>query len=282
MRPRLLDLFCGAGGAAMGYHLAGFEVVGVDIEPQPRYPFTFVEADAMMFPLDGFDAVHASPPCTDHTELAFGKLGKREAHGTGWMLPASLARLAASGLPYVVENVPRAEMPGAFTLCGRSFGIARLKRHRKFVTNFAVMVPPCACSRKVRPLGVYGDLSKNDRSMGRRNPDGYERMRAGVDTARGLLGCPWMDAKELSQAIPPVYCEFIGEQLLSWLRADGGHSVDSSRERSIGSAASLGRRTDSRPNTDDLAGSESSGYSHRSGFVVTGACWSASSTDRGE
>jgi DNA (cytosine-5)-methyltransferase 1 len=214
---RLLDLFCGAGGAGMGYHQAGFEVVGVDIEPQPRYPFEFHKADAMTFPLDGFDAVHASPPCQDHTELAFGKLGRREAHGTGWMLPATTDRLGVSGLPYVIENVPRAHLPGAFILCGRSFGIERLKRHRKFLVNFPILVPPCACSRKVKPLGVYGDMSKNDRSMGRHNPDGYQRMRAGVDTARRLLDCPWMEAAELSQAIPPVYTRFIGEQLLAHL-----------------------------------------------------------------
>lgn len=218
-RPLLLDLFCGAGGAGMGYHLAGFGVVGVDIEPQPRYPFPFVKADAMTHPLDGFDAVHASPPCTDHTELAFGKLGRRPAHGTGWMLPATIERLRTSGLPYVIENVPRADMPGAFTLCGRSFGIQRLKRHRKFLVNFPTMVPPCACSRKVRPVGVYGDLSKNDRSMGR-NPDGYRRIRASVNTARELLGCPWMEARELSQAIPPAYTEVIGEQLLTHIRTE--------------------------------------------------------------
>ncbi|HTI26219.1 MAG TPA: hypothetical protein VL652_34840 [Kutzneria sp.] len=77
-RPVLLDLFCGAGGAAMGYHRAGFDVVGVDIQAQPHYPFRFIQADAMTYPLAGFDAVHASPPCQDHTELAFGIGGRRE------------------------------------------------------------------------------------------------------------------------------------------------------------------------------------------------------------
>src|SRR5215469_14098562 len=92
--PRLLDLFCGAGGAAMGYHRAGFDVTGVDIKPQPRYPFTFIQADAMTYPLDGFDAIHASPPCQDHmrTPNPFQK-----THGTAWMLPATRARLSAGG-----------------------------------------------------------------------------------------------------------------------------------------------------------------------------------------
>lgn len=209
---RLLDLFCGAGGAGAGYHRAGFEVLGVDINPQPRYPFAFVRADAMTYPLDGFDAVHASPPCQDHSALS-GIAGK---HGTGWMLAATVERLAASGLAYVVENVPGAHMPGAFTLCGRSFGIARLRRHRRFLTSFPVLVPPCACTRGVQPIGVYGDLSRNDRTM-RNSKDGKPRLRAGVQTARDLLACPWMDAKELTQAIPPAYTQLVGEQLLEHL-----------------------------------------------------------------
>lgn len=215
-RPRLLDLFCCAGGAAMGYHRAGFDVVGVDVEPQPRYPFEFHQADAMTYPLDGFDAVHASPPCQDHTSLAFTRGG--EAHGTAWMLPATIHRLAASGLPYVVENVPGADMPGAFTLCGRSFGIAKLRRHRLFLTNVPVLVPPCGCDRRVQPIGIYGDLSKNDRKV-TNSKDGYVRMRAGVATARELLGCPWMEAHELTQAIPPAYTEHIGGFLLAALAA---------------------------------------------------------------
>ncbi len=212
-RPRLLDLFSGAGGAAEGYHRAGFDVVGVDINPQPRYPFEHHQADALTFPLDGFDAIHASPPCQDHTSLAFTRVG--EAHGSGWMLAETIERLAASGQPYVIENVPGAPMPGAFTLCGRSFGIKRLRRHRLFLTNVAVLVPPCACDG-TQPIGVYGDLSKNDRKV-TNSRDGYVRMRAGVQTARDLLGCQWMTGAELTQAIPPVYTEHLGAALLAAL-----------------------------------------------------------------
>jgi DNA (cytosine-5)-methyltransferase 1 len=100
-RPRLLDLFSGAGGAAMGYHRAGFDVVGADLAPQPRYPFEFVQADAMTYPLDGFDAIHASPPCQDHSPLK----ARAGEHGNGWMLDATLARLADSPAVWVVENV---------------------------------------------------------------------------------------------------------------------------------------------------------------------------------
>ncbi len=206
----------------MGYHLAGFDVVGVDIKPQPRYPFEFHQADAMAYPLDGFDAIHASPPCQDHSTLLFSRGGKAQEHGTGWMLTATVERLRAWGGPWVVENVPGAgnTLPGAFTLCGRAFGIAKLKRHRLFLTGFPMLlVPPCACGRG-QVIGVYGDLAKNDRRVKHSTGFGGSTVRAGVQTARDLLGCPWMDAKELSQAIPPVYTEFIGERLLAVL--DGG------------------------------------------------------------
>lgn len=212
-RPRILDLFCGAGGAARGYQMAGFHVTGVDIRPQPRYAGDeFVQADAMTFPLDGYDAIHASPPCQDHTPLS-GIAGK---HGTGWMLATTTARLRNAGVPWVVENVPGANMPGAYTLCGRSFGIAKLRRHRLFLTSFPMLVPPCGCSRRVQPIGVYGDLSRNDRVV-RNSKDGIPRLRAGVQTARDLLDCPWMEAHELTQAIPPVYTAFIGERLVEHL-----------------------------------------------------------------
>jgi DNA (cytosine-5)-methyltransferase 1 len=215
-RPRLLDLFCCAGGAGYGYHLAGFDVVGVDVDPQPNYPFEFHQADAMTFPLDGFDAIHASPPCQDHSTLIFSRGGKAAEHGTGWMLDETVRRLRASGVPWVVENVPGADLPGASTLCGRSFGIAKLKRHRQFLTSFFMLVPPCMCG-KGPTIGVYGELSKNDRQVRHSNGNGGTTMRAGVQTARDLLGCPWMDAKELSQAIPPVYTEYIGEQMIRLL-----------------------------------------------------------------
>jgi DNA (cytosine-5)-methyltransferase 1 len=211
-RPRLLDLFCGQGGTSMGYHRAGFDVVGVDNRPQPRYPFEHHVADALTFPLDGFDALAASPPCQDHSAIrrATGK-----DHGTGWMLARTVERFETAGRPYVVENVSGADLPGAFTICGRAMGIARLKRHRKFRANFPVMVPPCACG-KASPIGVFGDLRVADR---RTSVKGAPRMRAGVDTARELIGAPWMDAAGLSQAIPPAYTEHIGGFLLDHLRA---------------------------------------------------------------
>jgi DNA (cytosine-5)-methyltransferase 1 len=219
---RLLDLFCGAGGASRGYADAGFEVVGVDNRPQPRYPFTFIQADALEYlataDLSGFDAVHASPPCQDHSP-ARSVAGE---HGTGWLLGATRNDLAAIGLPYVIENVEAAAMPGSLVLCGTEFGLTHgdqwLRRHRRFESSvFLLGAGGCQCSRPTSPTGVYGDLSLNDRRV-RHSKRGDVMLRAGVATARALLGCPWMTGAELSQAIPPAYTRFIGEQLADHIR----------------------------------------------------------------
>ena len=128
-RPRLLDFGCKAGGGSVGYDRAGFDVVGIDIEPQPRYPFEFHQADMMTFPLEGFDAYAASPPCQDHSPLS-ALVG---LHGTGWMLAAIRDRLLTTGRPFVIENVPGAPMRADLTLCGHMFRPRlRTRRHRWF------------------------------------------------------------------------------------------------------------------------------------------------------
>src|SRR6185437_2671964 len=144
MKPRLLDLFCGAGGSAMGYHRAGFEVIGVDNQPQKHYPFEFIQADATTFPLDGFDAIHASPPCKDWT-VARAAHNLKGAHGTGWLLDHTRQRLLAQGAPWVIENVPGAEMRADYQLCGCHFGLPGLRRERWFETSWHAydMQPPC-------------------------------------------------------------------------------------------------------------------------------------------
>lgn len=200
----------------MGYHLAGFDVTGVDVEPQPNYPFTFVQADAMTYPLDGFDVIHASPPCHDWTTSG------RVAKGTAWMLPATLDRLRQHGAPFVVENVlqSRPAMPSAFLMCGRAVGITGLRKHRLFtVEPYLVLSPGCACpTRPSDTIGVYGDISRNDRRTRPHRIHGGPK-RAGLQTARDLIGCPWMDRRELTQAIPPAYTEWIGRQLIDALTA---------------------------------------------------------------
>ena len=143
MKPRLLDLFCGAGGAGMGYHRAGFEVVGVDISPQPRYPFEFIQADAMTYPLAGFDFYHASPPCQDHMR---SPMRGQQLHDTGWILPATRERFKATGRPWVIENVPGAPMRADLKLCACMFGHTEIRRERWFETDpalFRVWPPGC-------------------------------------------------------------------------------------------------------------------------------------------
>ena len=113
----------------MGYDRAGFDVVGVDIKLQRRFPFEFVQADALTFPLEGFDAIHASPPCQAHSVT---QNFTKASHGTGWMLAATRERLRAAGVPWVIENVPGAPMRADFKLCGCMFDLPRLKRERWF------------------------------------------------------------------------------------------------------------------------------------------------------
>jgi DNA (cytosine-5)-methyltransferase 1 len=214
-RPRLLDLFCGAGGASTGYHRAGFDVTGVDIEPMPRYPHKFVQGDATTYPLDGFDAIHASPPCHDHSTL---NAVHRIDYGTGWMLAATRERLQAHGAPWVMENVPGAPMIHPLKLCGAELGLTTLmpgtgpvwlRRHRLFESNmFLFGAGGCSCSSKAT-VGVYGHGAGGAR----------QRVR-GPGTAqasRDVMGIDWMNRDELDEATPPAYTEFIGTQLLSYL-----------------------------------------------------------------
>jgi DNA (cytosine-5)-methyltransferase 1 len=213
MKPRLLDLFCGAGGAGMGYHLAGFDVVGVDLEPQPRYPFEFRQADALEFSLDGFDAIHASPPCQFHSDLKV-MANARTDHVN--LIPPIRGRLLQAGVPYVIENVggARKHLHSPTMLCGAAFGLGTathdLARHRFFETSFAVMGPPCAHrSRKV--IGVYGDHARTDRRHHTRSQyNAEDSLRYG----REAMGINWMTWLELAQAIPPAYTEHIGRYLL--------------------------------------------------------------------
>lgn len=216
-RPRLLDLFSGAGGAAVGYHRAGFEVVGVDIRPQPNYPFEHHVADALTYPLDGFDVVHASPPCQDHSALS----SLHPRRGTGWMLDAILERLGAGGTPYVVENVVGADGPVAVgvyrvLLCGSAFGLS-IRRHRWFWSNVALLVPGCDhAAQRGHLVGVYG-ASDGAHPEGFKHP-GTKRgpRQATTAEAREVMGMLWARRRrEITEAIPPAYTEFIGRQLMA-------------------------------------------------------------------
>ncbi len=210
----LLDLFCGAGGASEGYRRAGFDVVGVDINPQPNYPFPFWQVDAVGL-LDWspewvseFDVIHASPPCQ-----LFSRAGKlREAQGgkasTLDLLTPIRPMLDRIGLPYVIENVPGAPMDGV-TVCGSSFGL-RVRRHRVFESNVPIVGTVCDHRTQGRPVGVY-------HVMGDSIPHGG---KTAVDLADGsdAMGIDWMTWQELKESIPPAYTEWIGGQLLQAVR----------------------------------------------------------------
>ena len=205
MKPRLLDLFCGAGGGSVGYARAGFEVVGVDIEPQPRYPFEFHQADAMTFSLDGFDVIHASPPCQRYTQL-----GTREdLSDYPDLVDALRARLNAAGLPWVIENVPGSPLRNPVMLCGAMFGL-RAYRHRLFESSKALTVPPHP-KHSVR-VNRRGENRREHWATG-----GFITITGDVGTYCGpeAMGIDWMTGNELSQAIPPVYTEYLAKQFLN-------------------------------------------------------------------
>jgi DNA (cytosine-5)-methyltransferase 1 len=207
MKPRLLDLFCGAGGAAMGYHRAGFEVVGVDINPQPHYPFEFHQADALTFPLDGFDAIHASPPCQKFSITAnLARAQGKQASDVDLLTPVR-PLLEATGLPYVIENVAGAPLHNPLTLCGSTFGLG-VRRHRWFESNRLVLGSgPCRHRDQGRPVGIYY-------SIGDEIPRGGKTAES-LEAGRAAMGIDWMTWKELREAIPPAYTEWIGRQFLA-------------------------------------------------------------------
>jgi DNA (cytosine-5)-methyltransferase 1 len=216
VKPRLLDLFCGAGGCSVGYHRAGFDVWGVDREHHKTYPYRLTVADALdvladrAF-LDLFDVVHASPPCQAHTRAqhlrnAQGKTLKE--HGADLLEPVRDALLSWGGR-YVIENVPGAPLRDPLMLCGSAFGL-KVRRHRLFESNEPLMGLPCDHDRQGRPVGVYGSLNDDI-------PKGGRTART-LAEAGDAMGVDWMRWDDLKEAVPPAYTAFIGEQIAATLR----------------------------------------------------------------
>lgn len=213
----------------MGYHRAGFEVVGVDVRPQPRYPFEFIQADCLTLDpafVASFDAIHASPPCQAHTSMKTMHNAKVHAD----LVPATRAMLKASGLPYIIENVMGSPLDG-LTLCGTMFGLgvedAELRRHRLFEASFYILAPACQHGtrdtigvygghvrnrRRARTIGVYGEGCRDSRRKFDKGVPDFS-----IEQGRVAMGIDWMTVAELSQAIPPAYTEFLGRRLMAQL-----------------------------------------------------------------
>lgn len=211
--PVLLDLFCGAGGSAKGYADAGFDVMGVDIRPQPNYPYPFVQADAMEYAADlgagVFDAIHASPPCQSFT--AYRRKGSGVGDGYPNLITATRDMLNATGLPWVMENVYGAPLRDAVQLCGSSFGLD-VRRHRYFESNAPLM--GAVCNHSAQRPGRFPGATNREKNSRATVEVGVWRIP--LEVQHRAMGIDWMTLEELSEAIPPAYTEYLG----GWLMAE--------------------------------------------------------------
>ncbi|MDD5095732.1 MAG: DNA cytosine methyltransferase [Dehalococcoidia bacterium] len=213
---RLLDLFCGAGGAAKGYQRAGFYVVGVDIKPQPHYcGDEFYQADALTYPLEGFGAYHASPPCQDYAVTR--SIPNRDSSRYPRLIDPIRERFKASGKPYVIENPPPAPLCNPLMLCGSMFGL-RTRRHRLFECYPPIYFAPMSCNHSGRVKKPGNGKSLN---IYIKDSDDCNVTVAGhlfsLKAGSKALGIDWMSRDELAEAIPPPYTEFIGKRLMEIL-----------------------------------------------------------------
>lgn len=217
VKPRLLDVFCGAGGATRGYQMAGFHVTGVDLSPQPRYVGDeFIQADALEFlatvKFGDYAVIHASPPCQPYCDLRDMWNAKEHSDLVGPIR----ARLLEIGTPYVIENVEGAPLLNALRLCGTSFRLrtslgAELRRHRLFeISPYLLLSPMCSHARGGAVIGVYGGHGRDRRRKA--NTQDFPTW-----ARREAMGIDWMTGTELSQAIPPAYTHWIGTQLRAHL-----------------------------------------------------------------
>jgi DNA (cytosine-5)-methyltransferase 1 len=214
-RPKVLDLFSGAGGAAMGYWRAGFNVVGVDLEEHDDFPFRFMRGDALEVLADvdyvrSFDLVHASPPCQAYSTATANKAKHPDLVGPVRDL------LLAAGVDFIIENVPQAPLINPVRLCGSSFGL-RVRRHRDFESNLPLVGSRCDHKAQGQPVGVYGD-HWDSREFYR--PDGTKRggkatsLKDGQDAMGGMT---WMNWADLKESIPMQYTEHLGRQAITQL-----------------------------------------------------------------
>ena len=222
-KPRLLDLFCGAGGAAVGYHRAGFgEIVGVDINPQKNYPFEFVQGDALEYVAEHgheFDAIHASPPCQAYVDPNKNRETKHPK-----LIGPTIEILEKNGVPYVIENVIGDVLGANLMLCGTMFGLLVL-RHRFFRCSFPPPMSPFTCTHEGTVAAgdfaaVYAFGGKGKVQDGKRIP----KSEPGPDWNEAME-IDWMTKQELTQAIPPAYTEYVGSVLIKGLEKKSSPGV---------------------------------------------------------
>jgi DNA (cytosine-5)-methyltransferase 1 len=204
----------------MGYHKAGFDVVGVDIAPQPRYPFPFVQADALEYLAEhgaGFDAIHASPPCQAFSRMSVCRPGLAETYPD--LIAATRAALQATGLPWVIENVPGSPIRRDLELCGCMFGLRSprgmgVRRPRWFETSPVLfdLTPPHSHGEPALPVTGHSPGKQWRERNSERFP---EAPRAAERLA--AMEVPWMDRQGATEAVPPAFTEYVGALLLDLL-----------------------------------------------------------------
>ena len=202
---KALDLFCGAGGAGVGLARAGFEVIGVDLAAQPRYPFRFVQADAMSYPLEGFDLVWASPPCQRYSAMSSCRVGLAGSYPD--LISFVRQRLLSAGVPFVIENVVSSPLIEPIMLCGRMFEL-ELYRHRLFECSWPAAAPEHP--KHLVPASKAGHWKPG-------TVISVAGHAAPIAVAKAAMGIEWMNRSELAEAIPPAYSEYIGRSLLSFV-----------------------------------------------------------------
>jgi DNA (cytosine-5)-methyltransferase 1 len=214
---KVLDLFCGAGGASTGYHRAGFEVTGIDVKHGKRYPFKYLRLDVReLQPSDlaEYDLIHASPPCQTHSITRNLRIAQGNSTSKLDLLEPTRKLLEASGKPYIIENVPGAPLINPVQLCGSSFKL-KVRRHRHFESNMKLVGSICNHKEQGKPVGVYGAM--NDTAQGLDKTTGKYVIGGStaktIEEAREAMGIDWMIWGELVEAIPPVYTEYLGRQV---------------------------------------------------------------------
>ena len=206
---KLLDLYCGVGGASVGYARAGFEVTGIDLKHGKRYPYTYIRADVLEVIKDidylrQFDVIHASPPCQTHSITQHLRNAQGKSTSKIDLIPQTRQALIKSGVNYIIENVPGSPLIDPVQLCGSSFGL-KVRRHRLFESNMPIKGSVCNHKLQGRPIGVYGSL--NDEI-----PKGGKTATT-IDEARKAMDMDWAIWTELVEAIPPAFTQYLGEQI---------------------------------------------------------------------